>query len=127
MLLGLYYSLRGVSLMFLPMLLGPDVQPSMWAFIIFYGLDWVATVPPTVALCQEHFGERAPMVFGWVFASHQLGAAVAATAAGVVRDTQGDYTLAWLTAGGLCLGAAVLSLMIGRRETAPRETAGAPG
>ena len=114
LLLGVYYTLRGISLMFLPMLLGPDVQPSMWAFIIFYGLDWVATVPPTVTLCQEHFGDRAPMVFGWVFASHQLGAAVAATGAGMVRDAQGTYTLAWLFAGGLCLGAAVLSVMIQR-------------
>ncbi len=119
-LLAIYYALRGLSLMALPTLLGPDVQPSMWAFILFYGLDWVATVPPTVALCQQHFGERAPMVFGWVFASHQLGAAVAATGAGLVRDVQGSYTLAWLIAGALCLGAAVLSFMVPRvRETQP--------
>ena len=114
-LLGIYYTLRGLSLMALPSLMGPGVEPSMWAFIIFYGLDWVATVPPTVALCQAHFGERAPLVFGWVFASHQIGAAVAATGAGLIRDHHGSYDSAWLGAGGLCLAAAVLSVLIARR------------
>ena len=61
-------------------------------FIIFYGLDWVATVPPTVALCREWFGEDGPIVFGWVFASHQIGAAIAASGAGVIRDRTGTYT-----------------------------------
>ena len=80
-----------------------------------------ATVPPTVAICREWFGAAAgPIVFGWVFASHQLGAAVAATGAGLVRDVRGSYTLAWLIAGALCLGAAVLSFMVPRvRETQP--------
>ena len=59
-----------------------SAQPSMLVFILFYGLDWVATVPPTVALCREYFGDRGAVVFGWVFASHQIGAAVAATAGG---------------------------------------------
>ena len=68
-----YYGLRGLSLFLLPPLFGPDLQLSMIAFIVFYGLDWVATVPPTLALCREHFGARAPVVFGWVFASHQVG------------------------------------------------------
>ncbi|WP_109473858.1 MFS transporter [Ornithinimicrobium cavernae] len=113
-LLAVYYTLRGLSLMALPALFGPDVQPSMWAFIIFYGLDWVATVPPTVALCQQHFGDRAPVVFGWVFASHQVGAAVAATGAGLVRDTHGSYDFAWLGAGALCLVATALSLLVPR-------------
>ena len=67
----------------------------MLFFIVFYGLDWVATVPPTVALCREHYGDAGPIVFGWVFAAHQVGAAVAATAAGVIRDDIGTYTLAW--------------------------------
>src|SRR5207253_1844851 len=88
-LLVTYYTLRGVSLLFLPILFGPDVHPSMWAFIIFYGLDWIATVPPTVALCREHFGADGPVAFGWVFASHQLGAALAAFGAGAIRDAQG--------------------------------------
>ena len=98
-----YYVLRGVGLMTLPALMSPHVAPSMWVFIIVYGLDWVATVPPTVALCREWFGAAAgPIVFGWVFASHQIGAAVAATGAGVVRDVTGGYDPAFYAAAGLC-------------------------
>jgi sugar phosphate permease len=110
-----YYSLRGLSLLVLPSLLGPTAQPSIWVFIIFYGLDWVATVPPTVALCREWFGVDGPIVFGWVFASHQIGAAIAATGAGAIRDAQGDYNLAWYLAGGLCAAAALMSASIGRK------------
>ena len=70
-----YYFLRGLSLLVVPVLLGPHVQPSLFLFIVFYGLDWVATVPPTVALCRIHFGlEKSGVVFGWVFASHMVGA-----------------------------------------------------
>ncbi|MBF6329694.1 MFS transporter [Nocardia transvalensis] len=116
-LLGAYYTLRGLSLLILPSLLGPHAQPSMWVFIIFYGLDWIATVPPTVALCREHFGDDGPVAFGWVFASHQVGAAIAATGAGVIRDMQGTYDLAWYIAGGLCGIAALMSLAIRRKVT----------
>ncbi len=119
-LLGAYYTLRGLSLLVLPSLLGPHAQPSMWVFIIFYGLDWIATVPPTVALCREHFGEDAPVVFCWVFTSHQLGAAIAATGTGIIRDLQGTYDLAWYLAGGLCAIAAVMSVAI-RRGIRPAE------
>ncbi|MBL1080173.1 MFS transporter [Nocardia sp. 2] len=112
-----YYSLRGLSLMILPTLFAPDVEPSMWAFIIFYGLDWIATVPPTVALCREHFGADGPVAFGWVFASHQVGAALAAFGAGLIRDIQGSYALAFFIAGGLCGIAAVLSGSIRRRPS----------
>ncbi|MRH89641.1 MFS transporter [Nocardia sp. SYP-A9097] len=115
-LLVAYYSLRGLSLLVLPVLFGPDVQPSMWAFIIFYGLDWIATVPPTVALCREHFGADGPVAFGWVFASHQVGAAVAAFGAGFIRDIQGSYTLAWYIAGALCGLAALMSVSIRRKQ-----------
>lgn len=72
-LLTVYYAGRGISLLFLPMLLSPHVHPPMLFFIIFYGLDWVATVPPTVALCRQHFGEDGAIAFGWVLASHQIG------------------------------------------------------
>jgi sugar phosphate permease len=113
-----YYLLRGASLVLLPMLLGPAATPPIWAFVIFYGLDWVATVPPTVALAREHYGDRAPVVFGWIFASHQVGSAIAAVGAGVLRDTTGSYTSAWLAAGGLCAVAAVLSLSVPRVRTA---------
>jgi sugar phosphate permease len=109
-----YYLFRGLSLAILPLLLGPAATPPIWAFIVFYGLDWVATVPPTVALAREHFGDRAPIVFGWIFASHQVGSAIAAFGAGLLRDTTGSYTSAWLTAGGLCALAAVLSLLVPR-------------
>lgn len=111
-LLGGYYALRGISLLLLPGLIGAAVHPSMLAFIIFYGLDWVATVPPTIALCRQHFGQDGPIVFGWVFASHQVGAAIAATGAGLIRDVSGDYSSAWIAAGILCFFAAVMSVRI---------------
>ncbi|MCO8272918.1 MFS transporter [Actinoplanes sp. TRM 88003] len=111
-LLGAYYFLRGLSLLVLPSLFAAAAHPSMLVFILFYGLDWVATVPPTVTLCREHFGESGAVVFGWVFASHQFGAAAAATAAGLVRDQLGAYTWAWYGAGALAIFASVLSLML---------------
>jgi predicted MFS family arabinose efflux permease len=114
-----YYGLRGLSLFALPTLFGPDLHVSMVAFIVFYGLDWVATVPPTLALVREHFGARAPVVFGWVFASHQVGSAFAAFGGGVIRDVTGSYDLAWFLAGGLCLAAAAMSLSIRRRPVPP--------
>ncbi|WGX97219.1 MFS transporter [Nocardioides sp. L-11A] len=113
-LLVAYYLFRGLGLLLLPSLLADAVHPSMVLFIVIYGLDWVATVPPTVALCREAFGERGTIVFGWVFASHQLGAAVAAFGAGVIRDTLGAYTWAWWGGAALCAVAAVLSLMPAR-------------
>ncbi|WP_370464873.1 MFS transporter [Mycolicibacterium sp. P1-18] len=112
LLLVVYYLGRGVSLLLLPSLLSPHAEPSTWVFVIFYGLDWVATVPPTIVLCRRYFGERTPVVFGWVFASHQLGAAVAAAGAGWLRDRDGDYDLAFYLASGLCAVAALLCLSI---------------
>ncbi|WP_245159144.1 MFS transporter [Blastococcus sp. TF02A_35] len=117
-----YYGLRGFSLFLLPPLFGPDLHISMVAFIVFYGLDWVATVPPTLALCREHFGARAPVVFGWVFAAHQLGAAFAAFGGGVIRDVTGSYDLAWYLAGGLCVAAAAMSVSIRRDRPRPPAT-----
>ena len=112
-----YYSFRGLSLLAVPYLLGPDVRPSLFVFIVFYGLDWVATVPPTVALCRQHFGiDRAGVVFGWVFAAHMVGAGVAASFAGWIRTTQGDYFSAWITAGALCVAAAAMCLTIPARS-----------
>jgi MFS family permease len=111
-LLAVYYLLRGVSLALLPPLFGADVDASIFAFIIFYGLDWVATVPPTMALCRSAFGASAPIVFGWVFASHQLGAAFAALVAGLVRDALGSYDAAWFGGAVLCGLAVVASLAI---------------
>ncbi|OLR90212.1 MFS transporter [Actinokineospora bangkokensis] len=122
-LLGAYYTLRGASLIVLPSLFAPTTEPPMWAFIVFYGLDWVATVPPTVALTRRVFGADGPIVFGWVFAAHQVGAAVAATGAGFIHDHHGGYGPAWYTAGALCAVAAVMSLRIGSQ----RRAAAAPG
>jgi MFS family permease len=113
-LLGAYYFLRGVGLALLPGLLADSVQPSMVAFIVVYGLDWVATVPPTAALCREAFGEAGTIVFGWVFAAHQIGAAIASVTAGAIRDATGEYTGAWFSAAALCTVAAVISWSIRR-------------
>ncbi|GGN14621.1 MFS transporter [Streptomyces fuscichromogenes] len=117
-LLAVYYALRGVSLLFLPMLLGPTVHPSMIFFIIFYGLDWVATVPPTLALCRERYGDDSAIVFGWVLASHQIGAALVAFLGGVARDAFGSYDMVWYASGTLCAAAALMALLIRRRPAA---------
>ncbi|MEU6892090.1 MFS transporter [Streptomyces sp. NPDC046557] len=114
-LLALYYALRGVSLLFLPMLLAPTVHPPMVFFIVFYGLDWVATVPPTIALCREQYGEDSAIVFGWVLASHQVGAALVAFLGGLARDAFGSYDLVWYAAGALCAMAALMAMVIRRR------------
>jgi MFS family permease len=108
LLLVVYYAGRGLSLVLLPSLLSPHAEPSTWVFVIFYGLDWVATVPPTIVLCRNYFGARTPVVFGWVFASHQLGAAIAAAGAGGLRDLQGNYDMAFYLAAGLCFVAVIL-------------------
>ena len=115
-------ALRGVSLLALPSLFASSLHPHMLVFVLFYGLDWVATVPPTVTLCRQLFGDQGTLVFGWVFASHQIGAGLAAAAAGAARTSLGSYDAAWYTAAGLCLLAAVLSVAV---TTAPR-TAPAP-
>ncbi|MGO4130166.1 MFS transporter [Janibacter sp. RAF52] len=114
-LLVAYYFFRGVGLLALPLLLSDAVHPGMLLFSVVYGLDWVATVPPTAALCREIFGEQGTIVFGWVFAAHQIGAALAAFGAGVIRDTFGAYTWAWWGGAMLCVIASVLSFAV-RRE-----------
>ncbi|BFV57741.1 MFS transporter [Kitasatospora sp. CMC57] len=120
-----YYALRGLSLLFLPQLFAGSLEPPILAFVIFYGLDWVATVPPTIALCRRHFGADAPVVFGWVLACHQLGAAAVAGLAGLSRDRFGDYDLAWYGAGALCAVAVLLCLGLGRTTAARPVTAAA--
>jgi sugar phosphate permease len=111
-----YYGLRGLSLMFLPQaLLGPVA--GLGVFAVFYGLDWIATVPPTVRLTAEVFGrERASIVFGWVVASHQVGAAFAAYLAGALRTEFGSYAPAFIGAGALCVIAAFGVLPIARAK-----------
>jgi len=121
-LLAWYYGLRGLSLLFLPFALGAP-GTALWVFAVFYGLDWIATVPPTVKLATDAFGSaRAPVMFGWIAAGHQVGAALTALTAGWVRTTLGDYQVAFWTSGGLCLVAALLALQV-RGRTAPRASA----
>lgn len=107
LLLVIYYGLRGLALFTVPFVMGPTVEPPLLFFVVFYGLDWIATVPPTIALTRQYFGvAKVGVVYGWVFASHMVGAAVAAAFAGIIRDTQGSYFTAWITAAVLCLLAA---------------------
>ena len=105
-LLAWYYGLRGLSLMWLPF--GNFDLVSLSVFAVFFGLDFIATVPPTVKLAGQHFGPaKAPIVFGWAFASHQLGGAVAALGAGVSRDALATYVPAFFAAGLACMFATI--------------------
>lgn len=114
-LLMFYYGLRGLALFTVPFVLGPTVELPLMFFVIFYGLDWIATVPPTIELCRRYFGiKRSPSVYGWVFASHMVGAAIAAAFAGAIRESQGSYFIAWITAAVLCLVAAASVLLLKR-------------
>lgn len=109
-----YYGLRGLSLLLLPFAL-TSTYLALLFFIVFYGLDWVATVPPTIHLSGAIFGrERAAIVFGWVFACHQFGAASAAFGAGALRTWLGDYQVTFISAGLLCLIASGLVIRIRR-------------
>ena len=117
LLLALYYFGRGIALMLLPVLLSDAIHPSLILFVVIYGLDWVATVPPTIAICNEVFGKKGPIVFGWVFASHQVGASIAVIVAGAIRDQTGEYTLAWFGAAALCAVAAWISFRIRKVPT----------
>ena len=111
-----YYGLRGLSLLVLPFTNFSFYGLSLFA--VFYGLDWIATVPPTVKLTADRFGrERANLVFGWVFAGHQLGAASAAFGAGYARTTFASYLPAFFFAGVLCIVASAVVLTISRPRT----------
>jgi sugar phosphate permease len=111
-LLAIYYSLRGLSLLFLPFSFVSFYGLSLFA--IFYGLDWIATVPPTVRLSVNAFGkQKAGIVFGWIFASHQLGSAAAAYFAGLMRADLGSYLEAFIVSGVLCFVAALMVMFIG--------------
>ncbi|HSO17580.1 MAG TPA: MFS transporter [Arthrobacter sp.] len=124
-LLAVYYQFRGIGLLVLPLLLSATVQPSMIVFVVIYGLDWVATVPPTAAICRQVFGADGSVVFGWVFAAHQLGAAAAALAAGAIRDATGQYTYAWFGAAAMCTIAAVVSATI-RKDVSRKDAVAVP-
>jgi MFS family permease len=115
-----YYGLRGLSLLVLPFVLGTSFF-GLIVFIVFYGLDWVATVPPTVGLAADLFGrQRVGVFYGWIFASHQVGAAMAALGGGALRTWLGDYQTTFITAGLLCLIASGLVLRIRKEPARPR-------
>ncbi|RWE32083.1 MAG: MFS transporter [Mesorhizobium sp.] len=110
-LLGVYYAVRGLSLIYLPY--SGFSATSLIIFAVLYGLDWIATVPPTLRLANEAFGDRSgPIVFGWIVAGHQVGAATAAAFGGTMRELQGNYELAFLIAGMTAIAAACISLLI---------------
>lgn len=114
-LLAWYYGLRGLALIYLPFAIGSEGW-GLAAFAVFYGLDWIATVPPTIRLTSDAFGKaRAAIMFGWIMAAHQIGAATAAFGAGTIRTWTGNYERAFLTSGALCLVTAAMVLQIGRK------------
>ena len=109
-----FYALRGLSLVILPFTQFDVVSLSIFA--VFYGLDWVATIPPTVALTNAVFGGRdAPVIVSWIVSGHQIGGAVAALGAGMMRDATGSYLSAFIASGAACLIASLLVLRIARR------------
>ncbi|HTH94500.1 MAG TPA: MFS transporter [Rhodocyclaceae bacterium] len=111
-----YYGLRGLALIYLPFAFGINYF-GLPVFALFYGLDWIATVPPTLRLTNDAFGSKdAPIVFGWIFSGHQLGAASAALIGGMLRNSLGTYTVATMISGSLCLIAAILVLNIRRKQ-----------
>jgi predicted MFS family arabinose efflux permease len=109
-----YYGLRGLSLIFLPQALQMGYV-EMMIFTVFYGLDWIATVPPTAKISSNVFGkEKSGMVFGWIVVAHQIGASVAAYGAGAVRDWLGSYTIPFIAAGFVCFFAALMAIKISK-------------
>ena len=120
--LALVYALRGVSLLVLPFV--QDVS-GFFVFAVIYGLDWFATVPPSMAITADTFGrENVGKVYGWIFMSHQIGAAIMASSAGALRTWLGDYQFAFLSGGVIAMIAAGLALQI---KTKPREATSTPG
>jgi predicted MFS family arabinose efflux permease len=117
-LLSWYYGLRGLSLIWLTF--SDFSMMGLSVFSIFFGLDYLATAPPSVKLAVQAFGRvRAPVVFGWIFASHQLGGAIMAAGAGITRDEVASYLPSFLAAGIACiLAAASMLVLLGRRNPA---------
>ena len=117
-LLLFYYGFRGLSLLLLPSILFATLHPSTLVFVIFYGLDWVATVPPTIALCRTVLGPQyGAVIYGWVFTGHQIGASVAALGAAVLRVKLGDYALSFYLGGIMSLLAAAAVIFIARGKS----------
>jgi MFS family permease len=117
-LLAMYYTFRGISLLLLPFL---NQEISLIGFMVLFGLDYIATVPPTIALCADSFGRKnVGTIYGWVFCAHMIGAAIATSMGGYIRQTQGQFGLAFVAAGILAVAAGGLSLRIRRGIAAPQ-------
>jgi len=124
-LLFVYYAVRGLSLIYLPF--ADFTFYGLSLFAVLYGLDWIATVPPTLAIANRTFGTaKAPILFGWISASHQVGAASAAFLAGASRTATGSYLQAFVVAGAVAIAAAFLSLLIGQGGAGARAATPAP-
>ena len=120
-----YYGLRGLSLMYLPFALDLSFF-GLSLFSVFYGLDWIASAPPTVRLLTRVVGpERAGIMVAWITALHMIGGGAAAYLAGVLRISFGTYLEAFILAGVLCVGAALMVLFIGAGRSGEREPGGA--
>ncbi|MFI2549159.1 MFS transporter [Streptomyces rochei] len=111
-LLAVYFLLRGLLMLSLPLIMTATVSPPMLAFVVAFGLLDLATVPPVIALCRTFYGADSAIVFGWTNAAHQIGAASASFLGGVARDTFGSYDFVWLALAAACATAALLSLVI---------------
>ncbi|SHT58292.1 sugar phosphate permease [Mycobacteroides abscessus subsp. abscessus] len=120
-----YYSLRGASLMFLPFALSDGSYIFLIIFSVFYGLDWIATVPPTVNISRQIFGmEKSVVVYGWIFAAHQLGSAVAAGGAGILYKVFNSYSWAFALAGMFCILASLFVIVIKKQRLVVTDEAG---
>jgi predicted MFS family arabinose efflux permease len=121
-LLAVYYTFRGISLLLLPFL---NQEISLIGFMVLFGLDYIATVPPTIALCADSFGRKnVGTIYGWVFCGHMIGAALATSMGGYVRQNWGQFGPAFVAAGVLAVAAGALSLRI-RRGAASAQLAAA--
>ncbi|MET8380621.1 MFS transporter [Streptomyces microflavus] len=128
-LLAVFFALRGVLLVLLPLMMAATVNPAMMVFVVAFGLLDLATVPPVIALCRTFYGDDSAIVFGWVNAAHQVGAALAAFLGGIARDAFGTYDPVWLVLGAACAVAALVSLTIrgdAVRRGTPDRTAAEP-
>lgn len=111
-----YYGLRGLSLLILPFALSTNSVFYLSAFAIFYGLDWIATVPPTIKLASDHFGkEKVGVIYGWIYSAHQLGAGAAAYGGGLVYSWLNAYQSIFMLAGVFCLVATLFVIKISKK------------
>ncbi|MFJ9343220.1 MFS transporter [Streptomyces sp. NPDC101733] len=125
-LLAVFFTLRGALLLLLPLMMAATVNPAMMVFVVAFGLLDLATVPPVIALCRTFYGEDSAIVFGWVNAAHQVGAALAALLGGVARDTFGSYDPVWSVLGAACAGAALVALLVRPAPASPVSLGKAP-